>query len=814
MHVNSTVKTYDKEAVRSAINFEGYYRSELGDLITVRAGKEYKCLCPFHEEKNPSLHVYVDTGRYHCYGCGSDGDIFKFRMKRYGGSFNQAIKYFGETNGMIQQSTPKKINNVSLAPEPKIVKTYDYTDENGKLLFQSVRYDPKDFRQRRPDGKGGWINSLKNADRVFVVRLVPYNLPGIIKSKSVIIVEGEKDADNINALGLTATTSPMGAGKWEITDKETGEVKKPYNEFFKGKRVVILPDNDIPGRKHGDMVANNLKSIAESVKVVEIPGLDGTPGNKDVSDWLANGGKKEKLIEIIKTSPEYVIPIQPENTETISTASSTVSVETWPEPIPLNNYSALPSFPTESLPSPGREMVETVAKVIQVDPAIAACLYLAALSTGLGGKFRIDLKTHTEPCNLYLSPMLDSGERKTGTTSIMVAPIYQHEAQKADEMKAEVREAYNKHIIREKRLDRLRKAAAEENDSIPRMELTKQAQELSEEISKNPVPKPPRYIFGGDTTPEKLGELMTDNQERGSIIEPEGGAFDIMAGLYSQGKSNLDIYLMAHAGDPWNCHRIGRESLHMQSPALTLCLAVQSSVIREIGQQRNFRGRGLLARFLYSFCQSRVGNRTRQTESIPDSLLKEYGEHIKQFLDLPRSDKTLALAPNGQTLWDEFYNDVEHDMRPGGSLEGLKDWGSKLPGAVARVAGLLHCAENGIRAIEQPISVNIVNASAVIGGYFKEHALAIFGFMGEDPKIEKAQVILDYLLLHRPSTFQGRDVIRHKNAFKAMDDVLPGLNILSERGYIRQRVRKPAGEKGGRPEAPIYEINPYTLQNH
>ena len=213
----------------------------------------------------------------------------------------------------------------------------------------------------------------------------------------------------------------------------------------------------------------------------------------------------------------------------------------------------------------------------------------------------------------------------------------------------------------------------------------------------------------------------------------------------------------------------------------------------------------MLARFLYSLCKSQVGYRGRQTESIPESLKGKYRDHIISLMETPMTASTIILSLDGQALWDEFYNDVELDLREGGSLRYLPDWGSKLPGAVARIAGLLHFAENGVKAIELPISVNIVNASCAIGGYFKEHALATFQLMEADPAIEAAKKILDYLVRHSPETFKGRDVLRHTN-FKTMDKVMPGLKILIERGYIKEINKESSGI--GRPEAANYAVNP------
>src|SRR5690606_6029986 len=119
----------------------------------------------------------------------------------------------------------------------EVVKEYDYEDENGELRFQVCRLEPKDFRHRRPDGSGGWTWNMRG------VELVPYRLPELIAAtagETVHVVEGEKDADGLAELGLVATCNPGGAGKW----------REEYCKYFRGKNVVVLPDNDDAGWKH------------------------------------------------------------------------------------------------------------------------------------------------------------------------------------------------------------------------------------------------------------------------------------------------------------------------------------------------------------------------------------------------------------------------------------------------------------------------------------------------------------------------------------------------------------------------------------
>ena len=169
----------------------------------------------------------------------------------------------------------------------KSVATYNYPDQNGKLLFQVVRSEPKRFWQRRPNGNGGWINEVKS-----LPELVPYRLPEVLKADKVCIAEGEKDCDRLAQLGIVSTCNPMGAGKW----------RAEYNRYFKGKQVFILPDNDPPGRDHAQNVARNLHGVAEIVKVLELLGL---PEKGDVSDWLNAGGTREQLLSSVEAAPEF-----------------------------------------------------------------------------------------------------------------------------------------------------------------------------------------------------------------------------------------------------------------------------------------------------------------------------------------------------------------------------------------------------------------------------------------------------------------------------------------------------------------------------
>jgi len=247
-------------------------------------GNGWQAHCPAHDDRKPSLRI-------------SEGEDGRVLLYCYAGCKTKDIcRSLGlELKDLFPGSTlkPKKLKRQKKQPE--ILTTYDYLDENGELIFQVVRTKPKNFFQRRPDGKGGWINGLGN------VKPVLYRLPELLQAvkngETIFVCEGEKDCDRLAELGLVATTNPMGAGKW----------REYFSDWLKDANVVILPDNDEPGRKHAQQVAQSLFGKAKSVKVLELPDL---PPKGDVSDWLSGGGTKEELLRLAQEAPEWEPPKQ------------------------------------------------------------------------------------------------------------------------------------------------------------------------------------------------------------------------------------------------------------------------------------------------------------------------------------------------------------------------------------------------------------------------------------------------------------------------------------------------------------------------
>jgi putative DNA primase/helicase len=212
------------------------------------------------------------------------GRVLDLVRRQTGLGRDEALAWIAAEFGLaVERQSPR--------PSRRIVATYDYRDETGALLFQVVRYAPKTFRQRCPDGRGGW------SWRVRGIRQVSYRLPELLAAGNapVFVVEGEKDADRLASLGLVATCNAGGANTWPGA----------LNPYFRRRAVYILPDNDAAGRGHARKVASALHGVADSVRIVALPDL---PPGGDISDWLDHDGDAAALLALCESAPSRQPP--------------------------------------------------------------------------------------------------------------------------------------------------------------------------------------------------------------------------------------------------------------------------------------------------------------------------------------------------------------------------------------------------------------------------------------------------------------------------------------------------------------------------
>lgn len=325
-----------------------------------KQGSEFKGLSPFNQENSPSFTVNDQKGFYHDFSSGKSGDIFKFLMETRGIDFKAAVTECAQIAGLpipsdgASASSPKTNGKVPHDDDPpfdpdvydtasapqksgkrEITRAYDYADGAGNLLYQVVRIEwdengkhKKTFMQRRPDGEGHWIWGLSGGDfiggrdgdwyqatkervekwsgalrRSFPTG-VSHGLFRLMELREetgedtvVYLPEGEKDVETLRGMGLAAVTNSGGAKNW------CGD----HAESLRGRDVVILLDNDQPGRDRGPAIAQTLHGVARRVRMVDFSAVwSDAPKGADVTDWVKQReGTVEELEEIVARAPEW-----------------------------------------------------------------------------------------------------------------------------------------------------------------------------------------------------------------------------------------------------------------------------------------------------------------------------------------------------------------------------------------------------------------------------------------------------------------------------------------------------------------------------
>jgi 5S rRNA maturation endonuclease (ribonuclease M5) len=229
--------------------------------------------CPAHEDHDPSCSITEVAGKVliHCHaGCRQDDVVAALRER-------------GLWPEPQIRSDTRRTSYAQTERERQLVAEYNYTDEAGALLYQVLRYEPgrdgkkKEFSQRYPDGRGGWI--WKKGRRQAL-----YHLPEVLEAPIVFAVEGEKDVETLRERGFVGTCNAGGAGKW-LAD---------YNQFFTGKSVIVIPDRDPAGFAHARQVVGGIRRYAASFIVIDLEDA------KDISEWFDHGHSEVELVTLLE----------------------------------------------------------------------------------------------------------------------------------------------------------------------------------------------------------------------------------------------------------------------------------------------------------------------------------------------------------------------------------------------------------------------------------------------------------------------------------------------------------------------------------
>lgn len=693
---------------------------------------------------------------------------------------------------------------------PQIVAEYPYCDEQGEVLYVVRRLEPgfdgerKTFRQFRPDGKPG----------VSGIRRVPYRLPEVIAEAqaggTILIPEGEKDVDNLRALGCVATCNVGGAGKWS----------DDYTRHLRGAaEVVVIADRDEPGRKHAAAVAESVQRAGVPVRILE------PARGKDVSDHLAAGLGFDDLTPQTRTAPaqnDSTNSSEPlwgpeEASAGIDGTENEGGGPCWDDPLPVPRHT-LPPFPTELLGASLAAWVRAQGASLNVSDDLLALSALGTISAALGGRVQVKVKDGWDAENvcLYCLGLADSSARKTPALDAASAPMRDRIGQLREDHRAEVEQVEQEIRITEKEL------AAVEND-VSRSKATKEdaravLDTLLELKGQPGLPK----AFVGDVTLEALGKVMGENGGRMALHESEAGFFKACAGLYGNGRADITLVLKAYSGTGHEIDRVGRGHSWMPRTALTLTLIIQPGVVEHMEKDNpEFKSSGFLNRFLYAL-PSPMPPGAFETPEVPLDVSLDYAQRIVRLVDdvwTNENIRTLTLTAQARKVFAEFYNQTEKDKADGGALHDVAEWAGKLCGQIIRLAACLTLYDNAAAA---EISEDAMNRSIGLAPYLTAHARSAFSLMSRDGDGGRKLLrdILDRLpqLLADDRTvtarkiresFKGRRASGSAGAVDA-EAIKDAMDELEELGWVAEIPAPPrkAGQRGQKP-SPKYDVHPW-----
>lgn len=466
-------------------------------------------------------------------------------------------------------------------------------------------------------------------------------------------------------------------------------------------------------------------------------------------------------------------------------------------PTPLQTDKQPAEFPIHALPENIGEYVTQVAKAVQVHHDMTAVLSLAVLASCAQGKARIQITPEwTEELNLYIAVVAEPGQRKSKIFSTLTKPVTDYVNTYNSENAADICAYRNK----------LARLISHKNSLINSNASDENIANVQAEISELMAhPKSEMRLIASDCTSEALASVMSSNNDKIAILTDEG-VFEVMAGLYNNGKANINIYLNSYDGQAISIDRKSSGSLILKRPLISFGVCCQPSVIGDFISDKCFIGKGLVQRFM--FCQPPSLTRTRKlcTTPIDENLKNKYYKVIYKLLHMKDSDKMITLSPEAYALFEKYYDEIETRISREDKYSLNRTFLSKLAGKTARICGLLHLCSNSANC---PVSAETMANAIAISRYFDEQNSFLFN---ESPDMITAEYILDRIkanaLKDRCDTYRARDLKRFCQKYNSaqLDE---GLIILEEHGYIAfepDNKSKPNRKYG------IYVLNPFWLR--
>jgi replicative DNA helicase len=423
--------------------------------------------------------------------------------------------------------------------------------------------------------------------------------------------------------------------------------------------------------------------------------------------------------------------------------------DAWDEPVPLNERGKVPAFPVEKMPGWMADWSTETAREKGASVDLAATLVLGVVSGALARHVQVSPRPGWyEPTNLYLVTALEPGQRKTPIFKAALRPVRAVEYHRMqDWQNANAAASLAGEILTKRRRDLVSEAAAG-SDDLTEEALRERMGQLVEGLGPTETGPRPRLLTE-DITPEGLTTMLAD-QGRVISASDEGAAlFENLGGRYARGSASWDVFNKAHSAADLVVDRKGSGSEIVWDPALTLIVASQPKVLRDLWGKPGSEERGVLSRPLYAFPEPVYG--TGRTLAASESVLSAFDVAIRALLEdvplLTLDDDgkprpvTLRFDSAAERSFERYEAEVAVERRDLGTSDQAEDeiaylgWLSKLAGQTARLAACLHAATHWTTGVttNTTLGVESVEHAIELARYFHAHARAAFGLMGEIP---------------------------------------------------------------------------------
>ena len=622
----------------------------------------------------------------------------------------------------------------------------------------------------------------------------------------------------------TGISSHHAAGHAVVLAFDAGNlllVARALREKYPGARLIVLADNDqfTDGNPGLTKATATARAVGALLAIPDFTGCDlsGEPTDFNDMHLLRGAAAVKHVIDSAQAVDRSEAKPQQKNTPASDMASRDREAEQWEQPIPFGR-SETPEITPDLLPGIFGEYAAALAAGLQVPPTMPTLFTMSVLSLALQRKFVVSPHgdDYAEPICIWTAILADSGERKSAVIQRLLAPVLLWEAKRKEALTGEINEVETLRAINQRRIEKLQGDASKEDSPVRRGEMVREIAELREQT---PEPKLPPRLFTGDTTAERLQQMLMEHGGKMAVLADEGGIFSVMAGIYSGGEAYVDIFLQAYSGSSVRVDRGSRTAI-IDRPALTFGIGIQPGLIQDMqpNAKRKFRSSGLFARFFWGYPASNIGKRDMGKRSVISlDLANRYRAAVMGLLDIKphtndmgeESEHVLTLSEQARSKWISFAQKIEDGQAEGGRLESLRDWCAKLPGGALRLAGLFHVAEHGFRNGSE-IDENTMRRAVKFCAGLIPHTVAVFDMVGADPGVEDAKVLWRWI-----ERQGGREVLRsecHKalhGRFAKVDRLIAAFELLKGRSLVAGPY-KAAGSTNK--SIIFYRVNPLALE--